>query len=80
LREQRQQEEEDLADYVPEGVEGIVPYRGGAVSVIRQLVGGLRSGMSYCGSKSVQELREKGKFIRITEVGLAESKPHDVIT
>jgi IMP dehydrogenase len=74
------EEEEDLTDYVPEGVEGIVPYRGGAVSVIRQLVGGLRSGMSYCGAKNIAELRSRGKFIRITEVGLAESKPHDVIT
>jgi len=82
LREKSEQQgsEEDLADYVPEGVEGIVPYRGGAVNVVRQLVGGLRSGMSYCGARNLEELRKRGKFIRITEVGLAESKPHDVIT
>jgi IMP dehydrogenase len=73
-------ETDDLTDYVPEGVEGIVPYRGGAVTVIRQLVGGLRSGMSYCGARSIPELQKNAKFIRITEVGLAESKPHDVIT
>jgi IMP dehydrogenase len=72
--------ENDLSDYVPEGVEAIVPYKGGAVSVIRQLVGGLRSGMSYCGASSLRELRANGRFIRITDVGLAESMPHDVIT
>lgn len=68
----------DLSDYVPEGVEAIVPYRGEAVSVIRQLVGGLRSGMSYCGASNLKELRSNGRFIRITDVGLAESLPHDV--
>ncbi len=73
-------EEPDLVDYVPEGVEAIVPYKGGAVNVIHQLVGGLRSGMSYCGAANLREMRSKGRFIRITEVGLAESKPHDVIT
>lgn len=72
--------EGDLSDYVPEGVEAIVPYKGGAVSVIRQLVGGLRSGMSYCGASTLKEMRSNGRFIRITNVGLAESKPHDVIT
>ncbi|MHB8700680.1 MAG: IMP dehydrogenase [Nitrososphaerales archaeon] len=69
---------EDLSDYVPEGVEAIVPYKGSAVSVIRQLAGGLRSGLSYCGASNLKELRENSEFVRITEVGLAESKPHDV--
>jgi IMP dehydrogenase len=69
---------DDLDDYVPEGVEAIVPYKGSAVSVLRQLVGGLRSGMSYCGARNLEELRGNGGFIRMTEVGLAESKPHDV--
>jgi IMP dehydrogenase len=68
----------DLGDYVPEGVEAIIPYKGSAVNVLRQLVGGLRSGMSYCGSRNLEELRTNGEFIRMTEVGLAESKPHDV--
>jgi IMP dehydrogenase len=68
----------DLIDYVPEGVEAIVPYKGGAVTVIRQLVGGLKSGMSYCGAGNLRELRRKGEFIRITDVGLKESMPHDV--
>jgi IMP dehydrogenase len=70
----------DLSDYVPEGVEAIVPYKGGAVSVIRQLVGGLRSGMSYCGASNLKQMRANGRFIRVTDVGLAESNPHDVIT
>ena len=68
----------DLTDYVPEGVEAIVPYKGSAVSVLRQLVGGIRSGLSYCGAMNLDELRANGEFIRITEVGLAESRPHDV--
>ncbi len=72
--------ENDLSDYVPEGVEAIVPYKGGAVSVIRQLEGGLRSGMSYCGASTLKELKSNGRFIRITDVGLVESRPHDVIT
>ena len=69
---------EDIDDYVPEGVEAIVPYKGSAVSVVRQLIGGLRSGLSYCGAGNLDELRNNGEFIRITEVGLRESKPHDV--
>lgn len=69
---------EDIDDYVPEGVEAIVPYKGSAVSVVRQLIGGLRSGLSYCGSGNLNELRNNGEFVRITEVGLKESKPHDV--
>lgn len=71
-------QETDLSDYVPEGVEAIVPYKGGAVNVIRQLVGGLRSGLSYCGARSLNELRRNGEFIKITDVGLKESLPHDV--
>ncbi len=68
----------DLVDYVPEGVEAIVPYKGGAVSVLRQLVGGLKSGMSYCGARNLRELRANGEFLRITDLGLKESQPHDV--
>ena len=72
------EEENSYDDYVPEGVEAIVPYKGSAVNVLKQLVGGLRSGLSYCGAKNLKELRSNGEFIRMTEVGLAESKPHDV--
>jgi IMP dehydrogenase len=67
-----------LIDYVPEGVEAIVPYKGGAVNVIRQLVGGLKSGLSYCGAGNLALLRKNGEFMRITDVGLKESMPHNV--
>ncbi len=68
----------DLLDYVPEGVEAFVEYKGSASEVVGQLVGGLRSGMSYCGAKKVTELRGKSNFIRISQAGLKESHPHDV--
>ena len=64
---------------VPEGIEGRVPHRGSLASILYQLVGGLRSGMGYTGSKSIQDLRTKAKFVRITSQGLRESHVHDVI-
>jgi IMP dehydrogenase len=64
---------------VPEGIEGRVPYRGPLSSTIHQLMGGLRAGMGYTGSRSIAELKEKGRFIRITSAGLRESHVHDVI-
>lgn len=63
---------------VPEGVEGRVPYRGPLSETVYQLVGGLRAGMGYCGSKNIEELKIKTKFIRITNAGLKESHPHDI--
>lgn len=63
---------------VPEGVEGRVPYKGPLAETIFQLVGGLRAGMGYCGTATIEDLREKGRFIRITSAGLHESHPHDV--
>jgi IMP dehydrogenase len=63
---------------VPEGVEALVPYRGAVADILHQLVGGLRSGMSYAGADNLQELREKAEFIRITTAGERESGPHDV--
>ncbi len=63
---------------VPEGVEGRVPYKGPLSDTIFQLVGGLRSGMGYCGTATIDDLRENGKFIRITGAGLRESHPHDI--
>ncbi|MEE1225062.1 MAG: IMP dehydrogenase [Clostridia bacterium] len=63
---------------VPEGVEGRVPYKGPLSDTIFQLIGGLRSGMGYCGTPTVPELKENGKFIRITGAGLKESHPHDI--
>ena len=63
---------------VPEGIEGRVPYKGPASDVIYQLVGGLRSGMGYCGTADIEALRTRAKFVRITSGGLRESHPHDV--
>lgn len=64
--------------FVPEGVEGRVPYRGYLRDIIYQLVGGLRSGMGYCGTPNIEALKANGKFIRITGAGLVESHPHDI--
>lgn len=68
----------DPRKIVPEGVEGRVPYRGPLSETIHQLVGGLRSGMGYVGARNLHELREKARFIRITNSGLRESHPHSV--
>lgn len=63
---------------VPEGVEGRVPYKGPVSDTVFQLLGGIRSGMGYCGTKTIPELKERGKFVRITGAGLKESHPHDI--
>lgn len=63
---------------VPEGIEGRVPYKGAVKDVLYQLEGGLRSGMGYCGSESIADLIENGKFVRITNAGLKESHPHTI--
>jgi IMP dehydrogenase len=68
---------EDPGDLVPEGVEGRVPYKGPVRNVIRQLVGGLRQAMGYCGAETIEQLKE-ARFVRITGAGLRESHPHDV--
>jgi IMP dehydrogenase len=65
-------------DLVPEGIEGIVPYAGTLKKVLIQFAGGLRSSMGYCGCRTIEELREKGRFTRITLAGLNEAHPHDV--
>lgn len=70
--------QEDVKKLVPEGVEGRVPYKGPLSETIYQLVGGLRAGMGYCGTATIEELRKKGQFIKITSAGLRESHPHDV--
>jgi IMP dehydrogenase len=64
---------------VPEGIEGQVPYKGSLGGLVEQLVGGLRSGMGYCGVRNLKELQERSKFIRISQAGLRESHVHDVI-
>jgi IMP dehydrogenase len=74
-----QDDVENPAKLVPEGIEGKVPYRGPLSEMIYQLMGGLRSGMGYVGAATIDELREKAKFVRITSAGLRESHVHDVI-
>jgi IMP dehydrogenase len=69
---------EEIEDYVAEGVEAAVPYRGRAREVLTQLVGGLQSGMSYSGAHSIEEFQQKAIFVRMTGAGLKESGPHDV--
>ncbi|MFC5711657.1 IMP dehydrogenase [Thalassorhabdus alkalitolerans] len=63
---------------VPEGIEGRIPYKGPLSDTLHQLLGGIRAGMGYCGTKTLDDLRENGKFVRITNAGLIESHPHDV--
>ncbi len=70
--------QENTLKLVPEGIEGRVAYKGPLVDTIYQLVGGLRSGMGYCGTKTLEELKNNAQFIRITGAGLKESHPHDV--
>ncbi len=70
--------QEDAKKFVPEGIEGRLPYKGPLVDTLYQLIGGLRSGMGYCGTKNLLELRENAQFIRMTGAGLRESHPHDV--
>ncbi|HCS95261.1 MAG TPA: IMP dehydrogenase [Clostridiales bacterium] len=68
----------DAKKLVPEGVEGRVPYRGSLSEIVFQLMGGLRSGMGYCGLPTIDELRKNGRFVRITNASLIESHPHDI--
>jgi IMP dehydrogenase len=73
------QEAADRRKLVPEGIEGRVPYKGPVADTLYQLVGGLRSGMGYCGVASVEELKTDTEFVKITSGGLRESHPHDVV-
>ena len=70
--------QEDSKKLVPEGVEGRIAYKGSVEDSVYQLLGGLRSGMGYCGTATIDELRENGRFIRMTSAGLRESHPHDI--
>lgn len=72
------QDGESEKKFVPEGIEGRVPYKGKLSDTIYQLVGGLRSGMGYCGTKDIDTLQKEAEFVRITSAGLKESHPHDV--
>ncbi len=71
--------EDDLPKLVPEGIEGRVPYKGPLADTVFQMIGGLRAAMGYCGCRSIRELQEQTQFVRMSEAGLRESHPHDVI-
>ncbi len=72
-------EQNRLAKLVPEGIEGRVPFRGSVQMMVHQMVGGLRSGMGYCGCGTILELHERARFVRISSAGLRESHVHDVV-
>jgi len=69
---------EDLNDYVAEGVEAMVPYKGSVTDIIKQLTGGIRSGLSYCGANNIPQMQENAEFIKMSQAGFVESQPHDV--
>jgi IMP dehydrogenase len=69
---------EDVEKLVPEGIEGRVPYKGSLAPIVYQLVGGLRQAMGYCGAATIDAMKERTRFVRITGAGLRESHPHDV--
>jgi len=70
--------DDDLNDYVAEGVEAMVPYKGSITDILKQLTGGVRSGLSYCGANSIPQMQENAEFIKMSHAGIAESQPHDV--
>lgn len=78
VEDESAENQEDWAKVVPEGVEAVVPYRGNVDEILHQLVGGLRSGLSYGGAHNIRELQEKAEFIEITPAGIRESGSHDV--
>jgi IMP dehydrogenase len=73
-----QDQNSSISKLVPEGIEGRVAYKGEVADTIFQLCGGIKSGMGYCGARTIEELQEKATFIKITNAGLKESHPHDV--
>jgi IMP dehydrogenase len=73
-----QEDQEEVSKFVPEGIEGRVPYKGDLAKTIYQLVGGLRSGMGICGARNIGELQKKARFIRVSHAGAVESHPHSV--
>ncbi len=70
--------QENARKFVPEGVEGRVPYRGRLADIVFQMVGGIRAGMGYCGMRNIEEMRKNARFVRITNASLIESHPHDI--
>jgi IMP dehydrogenase len=73
-----QDAEDDLQKLVPEGIEGRVPYKGPLGDTVYQMIGGLRSAMGYCGTRTIAELQSRAQFVRMTDAGLRESHPHDI--
>lgn len=71
--------EDDLNDYVAEGVEAMVPYKGTVTDILKQLAGGVRSGLSYCGAHTIPQMQQNAEFIKMSRAGFAESQPHDVL-
>ena len=70
--------EDDLNDYVAEGVEAMVPYKGTVIDILVQITGGIRSGLSYCGGHDIKQMQNNAEFIKMSRAGFAESQPHDV--
>ena len=70
--------EDDLNDYVAEGVEAMVPYKGSVIDILVQITGGIRSGLSYCGGHNIKQMQTNAEFIKMSRAGFAESQPHDV--
>jgi IMP dehydrogenase len=70
--------DDDLNDFVAEGVEAMVPYKGTVTDILKQLTGGVRSGLSYCGAHTIPQMQENAEFIKMSRAGFAESQPHDV--
>ena len=70
--------DDDLNDYVAEGVEAMVPYKGTVTDILKQLTGGIRSGLSYCGAHTISQMQDNAEFIKMSGAGFAESQPHDV--
>ena len=70
--------DDDLNDYVAEGVEAMVPYKGTVTDILKQLTGGVRSGLSYCGAHTIPQMQNNAEFIKMSRAGFAESQPHDV--
>ncbi|MFB5597471.1 MAG: IMP dehydrogenase [Nitrosopumilaceae archaeon] len=70
--------DDDINDYVAEGVEAMVPYKGTVTDILKQLTGGIRSGLSYCGARTIPQMQKNAEFIKMSRAGFAESQPHDV--
>lgn len=77
-RNEKSSDKNNTEKYVPEGVEALIPYKGSVEEIVFQLLGGLKSGMSYCGTQEIEDLRSKGNFVQISAFGVRESNVHDV--